>query len=644
MHTLHSSSITKLLHIAPAALQSPHSRHHRHRHHRRKTFSFNHVVHPVANQERNYQTPSPQPSPHKRTPLVDAVLHRGLQTHEAPFHVPGHKRGSTVPPSLRTILSTAMQYDLTELDGLDYLSSPEGPILEAQELAAKAWGAEKTWFLVNGTTVGIHAAIIATCSSSKDTLILARNAHQSAFNAAALAGCHVEYAMPTTACGLAHNITPTALEDAFQRAKLRGLHPKAAFVVSPTYFGVVSDIEGLLQVCRRHDAMLVVDEAHGAHLHFLPAITKEESQFTSTSALDLGADVVIQSTHKLLGALTQGAMLHLSKSNFTSSSTSSSSSSSLGVKEDLIAKISRSLSILQTSSPSYLIMASLDAARAQVQDPEAVEIPHAAATAIHSWFLNHANNTNNTTVSGCSSAIQLRLLTTDVLNDEKACMDPWRFTVLIEQNNNYDTTSTATATATTATSLLTGWDTAALLERECGVVAELATKNSIVFAIGMGTTMQHAEALIKGLEWLLDNFSHSVDGATEEGEQNIAKQSNTSALTSSSSTDNDISNTATTTNELVLLPEIVLTPREALSAAKTESVPCTTAAAVGRISAEMLSPYPPGVPVVCPGERISHAVLDTLRDVVKKGGKVVGAADGSLKTIRVILEEEKDIN
>ncbi|KAL4523185.1 hypothetical protein Ndes2526A_g07887 [Nannochloris sp. 'desiccata'] len=615
-------AITRLLHISPAALQSPLC--HRRRHHHRgsnKAFSCNQSTHhPLANQDGEHKT---QVSPHTCTPLIDAIVHRGLQTHEAPFHVPGHKRGTRVLPSLHTILGTATQYDLTELDGLDYLSSPEGPILQAQQLAAEAWGAEKTWFLVNGTTVGIHAAILATCSSAskQDTLILARNAHQSAFNAAALAGCHVEYAMPSTAYGLAHHVTPTALEEAFQRAKARGLHPKAALVVSPTYFGVVSDIEGLVEVCRRHGAVLLVDEAHGAHLHFLPNENSSNDDNRSKSALDLGADVVIQSTHKLLGALTQGAMLHLNKSTCF-------------IQEDLPAKISRALSILQTSSPSYLIMASLDAARAQVQDPEAVAIPHAAATAIYSWFLYNHSRDNKTLekTSICSRTIKLTLLTREVIPGGEARMDPWRVTVLLENNSASDGSSGYGCCSPT------GWDAAALLEKECGVVAELATNNAIVFAVGVGTTMKHAEALIAGLEWLRIHFGTQGDENEAKVEDDEEGQNSMSTNAADSGVGSDrYTERGANTNEILLLPEIILTPREALSAA-TEVIPWTTAFAGGRVSADMLCPYPPGVPAVFPGERIDQHVLDMLLAVAKKGGKVVGAADGSLKTVRVITE------
>ena len=614
----------------------------------------------------------PSNPPSTNTPLVDAIFERGNRTHEAPFHVPGHKRGTSVPPTLTPMLSNAMRYDLTELDGLDYLSSPEGPILEAQQLAAEAWGAQQTWFLVNGTTVGIHAAVMATCSgvnSSQNALILARNAHQSGFNAAVLAGCAVEYALPITAHGLAHHLTPESLESAFQRAKSRNLTPKAALAVSPTYFGVISDVAALAEVCHRHGAYLIIDEAHGAHLKSLSdaAIGKHLSipntcttRSLFVSALQAGADLVVQSTHKQLGCLTQGAMLHLGE-NKKDQNTSSLNVLSKQRDQYLLSrvdsgKISRALSILQTSSPSYLIMASLDAARAQAQEFDAMRKAHAAALMIHDWFEKNAKKTNleeerrkeqngfqdlMNFESNLSCVPHLRLMSTKLLPcGSIAWHDPWRFTVLLQGMRR------------------SGWAASAALEQKCGVVAELATKNSIVFAVGIGSTVEHAAALISGLEWLVQDEKETLlrevsankatqvlDVATDSSGETImgCYRSNNGIAPSleSSFQQSEISNTSdTNTTEgaiiresMITYPEVVCTPREALNS-EVEVVPFTAAA--GRVSAELLCPYPPGVPAVYPGERMSKEVLEVLRNVMECGGKVVGAADGSFQTLRVL--------
>lgn len=521
--------------------------------------------------------PSAQPRQPTTTPLVDAITSRANRTHEAPFHVPGHKRGSNPPPSLLPILSSPLRHDLTELQGLDYLSYPEGPIIEAQKLAAQAWGAHSTWFLVNGTTVGIHAAVLSTCFAPDATLILARNAHQSGYNAAALAGCMVEYAVPTVSHGLAHHMTPQALEEAFFRAEAKGWHPKAALIVSPTYFGVISDISGLAAVCHRHNnAVLIVDEAHGAHLHSIDPCL---------SSLHEGADIVIQSTHKQLGALTQGAMLHVSHAAAAQHSHTA---------PPLIdtARISRVLSVLQTSSPSYLIMASLDAARAQLQqDPSSSVVgPSAAAASIRRWFSQHANDNSTTKIRLLSNTLQEE---GEGGESSPVKFDPWRCTLILQHAGR-----------------MTGWDLAAQLEEKYGVVCELAGYNCVVFAVGTGTTQHHVNQLLHALESVWKQLRSS-------------SSNNTIPLVSPQTT-----------------IDVVLAPRAALLATSISTVAWSEAE--GRISAELLCPYPPGIPAICPGERITRQVIEHLQGIVgREGGEhptaaVVGAADPLLQTIRVI--------
>jgi len=164
-----------------------------------------------------------------------------------PLHVPGHKRGRGVHPKLREALAGggALACDLTELAGLDFLSAPSGPILEAQRLAARAFGAESTWFLVNGCSVGVHAAVMAACRPG-GRVALARNCHLSAFAALALAGCEPLWVMPEQddRHGVAHCVTPAALASVLDGAAARGQRVDAALVVSPTYFGAVADIPG----------------------------------------------------------------------------------------------------------------------------------------------------------------------------------------------------------------------------------------------------------------------------------------------------------------------------------------------------------------------------------------------------------------
>ena len=225
-------------------------------------------------------------------------MERGRRTTDVPFHVPGHKRGGGAPPGLHTLLGPALAHDLTELDGeidmkgewrqcrrcccarltdprlpaffdrrlagqscppliaphlaplyslpgLDVLSTPSGPIAAAQAAAAATWGADASWMLVNGTTGGIHAAVMATCGPGT-ALLLPRNAHLSAFNACVLAGCTPVWVQPCydVSLGVAHHVTPAALAAGFEAAAAAGLRVGAALLVSPTYFGVLSDVAG----------------------------------------------------------------------------------------------------------------------------------------------------------------------------------------------------------------------------------------------------------------------------------------------------------------------------------------------------------------------------------------------------------------
>lgn len=528
---------------------------------------------------------SANPDPHL-TPLANAVVSRARRTWEAPFHVPGHKRGSVIPPPLHQLgLGPALQADLTELEGLDVLSSPQpgGPIEQAQQMAANAWGARSSWFLVNGSTAGIHTAVMATCACTcldedptASAIVVARNAHISTFHAMILAKCTPIYVRPETQHDLGHHLTPAALESGFQEALVRGLTPKAALVVSPTYFGVVSDIRGLVRVCEKYQATLIVDEAHGAHLDFL------SPPHCRLSALRQGAHLVIQSTHKQLAALTQGGMLHMGRNESRNDS------------PDLDRRISRVLSILQTTSPSYLIMASLDAARAHAQDPTSIRAAQEAADHIRSWFLVYSKSCR------LQSALSLSLLQME--RDVHADHDPWRFTVLLQDQ---------------AQQLLTGWEAAVFLERQYNVVAECASRGSVVFAVGIGTSMAHAESLTTALTGLHNHLN------------TLWRNSRCVAAARVQDTNRKLPPGVT-------VP--FLTPWKAFVASQEESscelvdIECAS----GRISAEMLCPYPPGIPIVYPGEVIKADMVSELQAVLEGGGRVVGAEDSNLKKVRVL--------
>lgn len=271
-----------------------------------------------------------------KTPILDALWECANKNH-APFYTPGHKRGQGISQQLVDCLGTVFLADLPELPELDNLFAPQGVIQEAQELAAAAFGAEKTWFLVNGSTCGVEAAILATCAAG-DKIILPRNVHYSAIAGLILSGAIPIFVYPEydPELDIAHSITPAGVTNALQQ------HPdaKAVMMVYPTYYGVCGNVEAIASLAHQYNIPLLVDEAHGPHFAFHPELP--------TPALAAGADLTVQSIHKVLAAMTQASMLHVQGSR---------------VDRD---RVSKSLQLLQSTSPSYLLLASLDAARQQM--------------------------------------------------------------------------------------------------------------------------------------------------------------------------------------------------------------------------------------------------------------------------------------
>ena len=271
------------------------------------------------------------------TPLLD-TLQRCADRPNAAFHTPGHKRGQGISARQQQLFGTAaFRADLPELPELDNLFAPEGVILAAQRLAADAFGAEQTWFLANGSTCGIEAAILATCGPG-DKLILPRNLHSSAIAGLVLSGTVPVYVSPTysAAWDMPLGVAPEAIAAALTA------HPdaKAVLLVSPTYYGVCSDLQAIAQLTHQHDIPLIIDEAHGPHFAFHPELP--------ATALSAGADIAVQSAHKVLSTFTQSALLHVQGSR---------------IDRD---RLTKSLQLTQSTSPSYLLLGSLDAARHQM--------------------------------------------------------------------------------------------------------------------------------------------------------------------------------------------------------------------------------------------------------------------------------------
>eukprot|EP00741_Cyanophora_paradoxa_P001120 tig00000459_g1080.t1 len=482
------------------------------------------------------------------TPILDTLSRFARAEPHAAFYTPGHRRGWELSPRIRDAFAGGaaaggvFRFDLPELEDLDNLFAPEGVIAEAQELAARAFGAERTFFLVNGTTCGIVAAILATCREG-DELVLPRNAHQSAVFGLVQSGARPVFVQP--ACddelGIAH--VPSASEVA--RALEEHPRARAVLIVSPTYFGVCADVAGIAAACRARGVPLIVDEAHGAHFGGHEALPP--------SAVSQGADIAVQSTHKVLTAMTQASMLHLGSSS--------------RVDPGLLAK---ALQLVQSSSPSYLLLASLDAARHHFASP-AGRASLARAVALARRMREGAS-----AVPGAS------VLGREHLPPSAAGLDVTRVTVALPPD-----------------AALSGFEAEAELNGAWGVFPELATFRTLTFIVSPGSSGPDIELALSALPAVC--------------RRGPSPRRRFPALPRSP-------------------PRPVLTPREAFFS-DWEAVPWSEAA--GRVSVEAVCPYPPGVPLLLPGEEVTAEAAEAARAVAALGGRIAGCADASLATLRV---------
>ena len=273
----------------------------------------------------------------RQTPLFSALVEHSRRS-RWPFHVPGHKGGRGIRQDLLAAWGAGVfTHDVTELDGLDDLHAPSGVIAEAEALAAAAVGAAHSCLLTSGATAGLLAAILTVCGRTEQVL-MPRNVHRSVIAGLILAGAEPVFMWPSPEedTDVLGPLTVSLMEEQLQKHS----RVKVMLLPHPTYFGSVGNAKDMMDLAKGRGLQVIVDEAHGAHFPF--------SQHFPASALQLGAQVVVQGWHKTLGALTGGAMLHCSPE-----------------ASELVGRIRMFLRMVHTSSPSYLIMASLDVARSQ---------------------------------------------------------------------------------------------------------------------------------------------------------------------------------------------------------------------------------------------------------------------------------------
>ena len=500
-----------------------------------------------------------------KTPLLDALRDRTNHPH-APFYAPGHKRGQGISGPLVDLFgATVFRSDLPELPELDNLFNPEGAIAAAQDLAAEAFGAKSTRFLANGSTCGIIAAILAT-SGPGDKIILPRNIHSSAISGLILSGAIPIFVNPEydRTWDIANSITPEATASALEQ------HPdaKAVMMVYPTYHGVCGDLRAIAQITHQYNIPLLVDEAHGAHFNFHPNLPEP--------ALSAGADLTVQSIHKTLGAMTQASMLHVK-----------------GDRID-IQKLNRALQLVQSTSPSYILLASLDAARQQIA-------LHGEQLMTQTLLLAEKARSRISLIPGLSV---LEPLNTPGF----AALDRTRLTVKVSDLG------------------ITGFAADEILHSELAVTAELPMPQHLTFIISLGNTETDIDNLVKALT-ILEGRRKKEEGRRKKEEGREKKEERRRKR--------EEGRFAQSPNLPLSHSPPLLSPREAFF------FPAETLAAdkaVDRLSAELICPYPPGIPVLMPGEIITPEAVDYLQQVLTAGGKITGCSDRGLQTLKVVRQ------
>jgi lysine decarboxylase len=465
-----------------------------------------------------------------KKPFFESVLNY-ISKGRTSFHMPGHTRGRGAPPELLEFFGKNVYLaDLTEVEGLDYLHKPIGIVKEAQELAADAFGVDYSFFLVNGSTVGVIAMILASVKP-KEKLILQRNSHRSAIAGLVLGQIEPIFIQSNfnSELGIFTGITP----DDLLKCIMKNPDAKAVLLTSPNYYGMATDLDGLIKVARDHKLTVLVDEAHGVHFHFNPYLPK--------SAVDLRADMVVQSIHKTLPSFTQTSILHLN--------------------EDKIEKerIQTLLAYLQTSSPSYLFMMSIDAVRSymaikgkEIIDRE-IEIANFARAEIKKFKYIKSFNKND-------------IIGKDGVFD----FDPTKLTI------------------TTKYAGYSGFEVESILNSKFNIEIELSDMNNILCFITAGSSTEDIKKLTSALTYFDEN-KKIMDNEFEI--------------------------------ELPNIPPLKMLPT--LTFSKTpELIPFSESA--GAISYDVICPYPPGIPLLIPGEIITEEVVEFINKLKRKGADIQG--------------------
>jgi lysine decarboxylase len=451
------------------------------------------------------------------------------------MHMPGHK-GKLLSEQMP---DNIIKYDITEIPGMDNLHEPEGIIYDSMKACAMAFGAKHTFFLVNGSTSGIHT-MLATLNKG-DKILVSRNCHISVIHGLIIFGLKPVYVVPQF--DYEWQLVVPADISTWKKAVERNPDAKGALVTSPDYYGICSNLSELAKLLHKNGKLLFVDEAHGAHFAFSPRLP--------ATALEQGADMCVQSLHKTMPALTQSALLHI------------------GTESICADTVKRALSVLTTTSPSYLIMASIDYAR---------ELMVREGARRYQGLINTLSEMKQ----DLSVMEKLRLVPDSIMNFDR---DPTRLVV------------------DTSRSAISGNQLYRLLYDEYGIIAEMADESHVVFIITPADSGKDIAVLKKAL---LD-----IDKKIKTNKKRPVAY-------------------VPFNQQQCILPDISVFVKN------SAFVPLEKAE--GLTSASVVSPYPPGIPVLFPGETITSEVINYLHRLVLSGFEVHGIRinDKNCPMIRVL--------
>lgn len=478
-----------------------------------------------------------------RAPLFEALCNYA-DTKVIPFHVPGHKQGRAGDAAFSARMgSAALSIDLTSMEELDFLSNPKSVIAEAEVLAAKAFGADHAFFLCNGTSSGIQTMLIAACQPG-DKVLIPRNAHKSVIGGVIFSGAEPVYMQPelNDYLGIAMGITPETVIEAIDNNP----DAKTLFLINPTYYGMVSDLRRIVEICHERGLLVLVDEAHGGHFHF--------HQDMPLSAMAAGADIAAISTHKLTGSLTQSSLLVMKDND--------------SLKPSRVRSV---LNLLQTTSPSYILMASLDTARREM--------------AVH----------------GEQLISNLLNLSAELRRELEVIQGLYAFGPdLVGKPGCYDFDSSKLSLCARGLGI-SGYEFEQILRQECNLQVELSDFYNVLAVMAIGDTRDLVAKLKEACCYVAEKYNrHTLHNAK---------------------------------GNMPAIPELVVSPRFAYY---SETVAIPFEESEGEVSAELIMAYPPGIPIICPGERLTWEIIRYIQAMREAGLNIQGTEDPEVHTIKVL--------